>query len=158
MPHETGNSNSGKQVVDFNEVRAQKMEEKRRKTERIFFKSLLSVYSVVGSSNMLPIELIDISEDGLSFQIPHQTDKKWPADQREIPLRLYFSQDTYLEIHVTIQNSRPSIEANQRFVRFGCKIDTESGAYPAYQQFVRFLKLYSATSHKDKGDVSVFYL
>jgi hypothetical protein len=163
MPHQGtgGNSsnNTTKRVIDFNEVRAQKLEEKRRKTERVFFKSLLSVYSLVGDTKMLPIELIDVSEEGLSFQIPHDPENKWPKDaDEEIPLRLYFSQDTFLEIRAKIQNSRPSIESNARYTRFGCSIDQKTASYPAYQQFVRFMKSYAEQSKKDTGGVSVFYL
>jgi hypothetical protein len=163
MPQGTGNpsntDNGKKQVIDFNEVRAQRLEEKRRKTERIFFKSLLSVYSLVGDTKMLAIDIIDVSEDGLSFQIPYDPNHKWPKDMgEEIPLRLYFSQDTYLEVRAKIQNSRPSIEGNQRYTRFGCAIDKSLTNYPAYQGFVRFLKAYSEHARKDQGDVTVFYL
>jgi hypothetical protein len=154
-----GNGNATqKHVIDFTEVRAQKLEEKRRKTERIFFKHLLSVYSVVGDSNMCPIELIDVSEDGCSFQVPYDPTRPWPADSKDVPLRLYFSQDTYLEIRCRIQNSRPSIENNTRYVRYGCAIDTSTAAHAAYSQFVRFLRAYSENAHRDKGDVTVFYL
>jgi hypothetical protein len=164
-PQGPGNPNSNsnlvpvdKHVVDFNEARAQKLEEKRRKTERIFFKQLLGVYSVVGTHTMCPIELVDVSEDGCSFQIPFNPEKPWPKDLAEIPIRVYFSQDSYLEVIVQIQNARPSIENGTRYTRFGCTVDKTIAAYPAYQQFVRFLKLYSEHSHKDMGDVSVFYI
>lgn len=153
---ETGNHS---QVVDFAEVRERRLEEKRRKNERIFFKNLLSVYTVVGDSKILPIELIDVSEEGCSFQLPHDTKRVWPNDANaEIPLRLYFSQDTYLEVFVKIMNSRPCIENQARYIRYGCVIDPSTTAYPAYQQFVRFLKLYSEASHKDNGGVTVFYI
>jgi hypothetical protein len=84
MPQGTGKSGNGiggeRQVIDFNEMRAQKLEEKRRKTERIFFKHLLSVYTVVGNGKqMAPIEIIDISEEGLAFQVPFNPDKPWPT-------------------------------------------------------------------------------
>lgn len=151
-------SNTQQQVIDFNEVRAQKLEEKRRATERIFFKHLLSVYSVVGDASMCPIEFIDLSEDGCSFQIPYDPSRRWPTDTNDIPLRIYFSQDTFLEIRVKIQNSRPSIENNKRYTRFGCSVDKTTQAYTAYLEFVKFLKLYSEHSHKDTGDLSVFYL
>jgi hypothetical protein len=162
MTQGTGNSSSNgtqaERVVDFNEIREQRLEEKRRNTERIFFKNLLSVYSVTGHSKMQPIELIDVSEDGCSFQIPHDPDNAWPNKTTEIPIRLYFSQDTYLEVLARIQNSRPSIENNARFVRYGCTVDKSTKSYPAYQTFVRFLKLYAEHAHKDMGDVTVFYL
>ena len=163
MPQGTGKTSGNgttedQQVINFSEVRAQKLEEKRRSTERIFFKHLLSVYSVVAQGTMCPIELIDISEDGCSFQVPYDPEKPWPADSDRIPLRLYFSQDTFLEAHVKIQNSRPAIENHARYVRYGCSIDKDTSSYAAYQQFVRFLKLYSEHAHKDTGDVTVFYL
>ena len=159
MPQGTGKSGNERQVIDFNQMRAQKLEEKRRKTERIFFKHLLSVYTVMGDSKkMAPIEIIDISEEGVAFQVPFNPDKPWPTQANEIPLRLYFSQDTYLEVIAKVVNSRPSIENGARFTRFGCQIDMATASYPAYQQFVKFMKLYSEHSHKDMGDISVFYL
>src|SRR4051812_41708457 len=166
MPHRMGNSSSGgkdrtdsgSQVIDFSAVREQKLEEKRRSTERILFKHLLSVFSVVGDSSMCPIELIDVSEDGCSFQIPFNPSKPWPADMTEIPMRLYFSQDTFLEVHALIQNSRPSIENGTRYTRFGCSIDKTRSTYVAFQQFMRFLKSYSELAQKDAGDITVFYL
>jgi hypothetical protein len=163
MPQGTGRPGGGntteRQIIDFNEVRAQKLEEKRRKTERIFFKHLLSVYSVVGDGRkMAAIDIIDISEDGCSFQVPFNAERVWPNTADEIPLRLYFSQDTYLEIVAKIVNARPSIENGARYTRYGCQVDKTMSSYTAYQQFVKFMKLYSEHAHKDLGDVSVFYL
>ena len=161
MPQGTGNSGQGmesKRVIDFSEMRAKRLDEKRRKTKRIFFKQLLSVYSVMGQSQMKAIEIVDVSEDGISFQVPYDTAQDWPKDADEMPLRLYFSQDTYLEIHVKVQNCRPAIDRNASYMRFGCSIDQKLGSYSAYQQFVRFLETYAEHAHKDLGDVTVFYL
>lgn len=149
---------TGEPVVDFNEARATKMEEKRRKTERIFFKQMLGVYSVLANDKIKPIEIIDISEDGLSFQVPFDNKNPWPTDLTDINLRLYFSQDTYLPIVVKIQNSRAGIDQGARIVRYGCTVDKSLTSYTAFQQFVKFLKLYSEHAHKDMGEVSVFYL
>lgn len=154
----TDQQNNG-QVVDFAQAREQKLEEKRRKNERIFFKQLLAVYTVVNRGKIMPVELIDVSEDGCAFQIPFDTRNPWPTDAtQDIPLRLYFSQDTYLEVLAKIQNSRPSIDDRGRFTRFGCTVDKTTAAYAAYLQFVRFLKLYSEAAHKDVGNASVFYV
>ena len=160
MSQSNGSTITGttQQVVDFNEARVQKMEEKRRKTERIFFKHLLGVYCVSGNTQMRPIELIEVSEEGCSFQVPFDAKNPWPTDDGEIPLRLYFSQDTYIPISIKIQNARASIEDGARYMRYGCKVDQTFSSYPAYSQFVKFLKLYSEHAHKDKGDVSIFYL
>ena len=58
------------QVIDFSEARAQRMDEKRRKTERIFFKHLMGIYCVSESTELKQVEVMDVSEEGLSFQIP----------------------------------------------------------------------------------------
>jgi hypothetical protein len=163
MPQGTGNSGGNeqtgiRQVVDFTQAREARMEEKRRKAERIFFKNLLSVYCVVGNHQMRPIELIEVSEDGCSFQVPFDPKDPWPNRDDELPIRFYFSQDTYIPLNLKIENSRPSIENGTRYVRFGCSVDKSLSSYAAFEQFVRFLKLYSEHAHKDMGDVSVFYL
>ena len=146
-------------VVDFNQARQQKMDEKRRKTERIFFHQLLGVYCVTGNEQIRPIEIVEVSEDGCSFQVPFNPDKPWPeSDAKELPMRMYFSQDTYIPVVLKIENSRSCIENGSRYVRYGCSVDKALTSYPAYQQFVRFLKLYAEHAHKDKGDVTVFYL
>lgn len=147
------------QIIDLSQVREKRMVEKRRQTERIIFENLLRVYSIVGRSKMCPITLIDLSEDGCSFQIPSNPENPWPKDTSDLPLRFYFSNDTYLEIVVKIQNSIPFIDSSQtRSVRYGCSIDKNLKSYPAYQLFVQFLKLYGEHAHKDLGDTSIFYL
>jgi len=162
--HQVGNGDSenfeteDQQVIDFTEVREKKISEKRRKTERIFFKHLLSVYCVTGNTEMRPIELIEVSEDGCSFQVPFDPNNPWPTTTDELPLRFYFSQDTYVLVRLKIQNSRSCIDSGKRYVRYGCSIDKNISSYPVYQQFVKFLKLYSEQAHKDMGDISVFYL
>jgi len=162
MTQRPGGTSNGtvekEQVIDFSTAREKRLEEKRKNTERIFFRDLLSVYSVTGQSKMLPIELIDVSEEGCAFQTPYDPENPWPKDETGLPIRLYFSKDMYLEVIVKVQNSRHSIEKNKRYLRFGCEIDKGTQSYPAYQQFVRFLKLYSEHAHKDMGDITVFYL
>ncbi len=158
MGNSNGSSSEGEHVVNFQKVREQRLEEKRKNTERIFFKSLLSVYSVVGRSKILPIEIIEISEEGCSFQITESPKSTWPETTENLPIRLYFSQDTYLEVLVNIQNSKKFIENQVRYIRFGCKLDKTLKSYGAYQSFVRFLKCYAESAHKDMGDVSIFYI
>ncbi len=145
------------QVIDFKKVREKRIQEKQRNAERIFFKNLLSVYSIMENTKLIPIDLIEVSEEGCSFQIPYSLQNQWPKKMDEIPIRLYFSADTYFEINVKIQNSSPSIDGASRLVRFGCLIDKTRSSYPTYQHFVRFLKLYAEHSHRDNGNLTVLY-
>jgi hypothetical protein len=159
-----GNNNTGttdnevSQIIDFGEARAQRLDEKRRKTERIFFKNLLSVYCVSAGDKMRQMELIEISEEGCSFQIPFDSANPWPRNITQFPVRMYFSQDTYIQIDITIRNSSPYIDNGVRYTRYGCSVDTTTPTYAAFAQFVKFLKTYSELARKDAGDVSLFYL
>ena len=169
MTQRTGNSNGdargnmrktsseNERVVDFTEMREKRLVEKRRNNERVFFKNLLSVFTVTGNGKVHPIEVIEVSEEGLSFHVPANQNSSWLGKIPEIPIRLYFSRDTYLEVLVRIVNSRPAIEKGERYTRYGCSVDPETKSYPTYQLFVKFLKLYSENSHKDMGDVTAFY-
>lgn len=153
-----GNGSTGKRVVDFNEARAQKLEEKRRKNERILFKNMLGMYCVTEDDKIRAIDLIDVSETGLSFQIPFDPEKPWPRDAKDVGLRLYFTQDTYLPIRVQILNSRAVIDQGVRYVRYGCSLDSSLSSFAAFAQFVGFVKSYSEHAHRDLGDVTLFYL
>ena len=148
-------------LIDFSEAREQKMNEKRRKAERIFFQQLLNVFceSSADEKGLKPVDLVEVSEDGCSLQAPFEPNNSWPKDLTQpLNLRLYFSQDTYLPVHLKIENSRPCIDQGTRLIRYGCSIDKTTSAYLAYQQFVRFLKLYSEHAHKDQGHTTVFYI
>jgi hypothetical protein len=136
-------------VIDFNFVKQKRQQEKKRRTERVFFKNLLSVYALGEKSKLIPIDLIDVSEEGCSFQIAYDSQSQWPNKHVEIPVRFYFISDTYLEVFVKIQNSSPSIENSVRMIRFGCLVEKATTGYPAYQHFVSFLKMYAEHSRKD---------
>jgi len=146
-------------VVNFNEAREERLNEKRRKTERIFFKQLLGIYSVSSGENMKPIEFVDISEDGCSFQVAFNPTNQWSvAIDDDLLLRMYFSHESYLPVQVKIRNSRSVITDGVRYTRYGCNIDKSFSSYEAFKQFVKFLKVYSVEAHHDSNGVSVFYL
>lgn len=145
-------------VIDLAEIRTQRLEEKRRKTERIFMNQFLGVYCMTGSNSMHQIEIVDVSEGGLGFQVPFNADKPFPITDKNLPIRLYFNQESFLQVHVAIQNSRPAVQNGTRYTRYGCAIDPTTSTYPAYQAFVKFLKAYGEVSQKDNGDVNVFFV
>ncbi len=161
MPQRGSGSGKGgikHEVIDFNRVREEKMEEKRRSTERIFFTQLLGIYGVTGQEKMLSIELLDASFDGIAFKIPATAEEKIPKTLKILPIRLYFSQETYLPLEIKIQNSRPHIEDGIKYIRYGAVIDKTHGSYEAYEHFIKFMHAYSVHAHKDLGDVTLFYL
>jgi hypothetical protein len=146
------------QVINFKKAREAKIEEKRRQYERILFKHMLGVYCVAEGKGLNAIELVDVSEQGISFQLP--VDSKYVSDYesgKSFSFRFYFSQDTFIVITAQVQNRRDCIEDGQKYMRFGCVIDTTSQSYSAYRLFVQFLSKYAETSQEDKGDLKFFF-
>ncbi|MBC7386401.1 MAG: hypothetical protein H7301_09620 [Cryobacterium sp.] len=152
------NTNETSRVIDLNEVRTQRLEDKRRKTERVFMNQFLGVYCMTGNNSMHQIEVVDVSDEGLGFQVPVNSDKPSPITEKNFPIRLYFNQESFLQVHVSVQNTRPAVQAGTRYTRYGCAVDPSTSTFEAYQAFVKFLKAYGNVSQKDKGDVNVFFV
>lgn len=146
-------SNNG--VIDLKNFRNKKAEEKKRKTERIFFHQLMGTYSVMPAGKLLPIEIIDVSEEGLGIQVPFHSERAWPTETTNIPLRFYLSPESFMEVLVDIKNSKPTIEGGSRYVRYGCTVQKEQRSFAAWKQFVGFLKVYSEVSERDSGNIGV---
>ena len=142
-------------VVSLEQFRTKKNEEKKRKTERIFFHHLVGIYGVIQPGKMVPIEIIDVSEEGLALQVPFNSERAWPAESNNIPIRLYFSPDSFMEIAVDIKNSRPTIESGVRYVRYGCAVQQNHKSFDAWKQFVGFLRTYTDVSERDSGNIGV---
>jgi hypothetical protein len=145
-------------VISFTKVREAKIEEKRRKYERILFKHILGVYCVAEGKGLKAVELVDVSTGGISFQLPvNSKNLESLAAGRDVTFRFYFSQETFIPVQVKIQNERLCVENGQKYVRFGCTVDTTSQSYETYKLFVMFLGSYAETSHQDKGDLKFFF-
>ncbi|NDG83538.1 MAG: hypothetical protein EBX52_00695 [Proteobacteria bacterium] len=142
-------------IINLDQFRNRKQEEKKRKTERIFFHHLVGVYSVVNPGKMVQVDLTDVSEEGLGIQVPYDSDKIWPTQTHDIPIRLYFSEDSFMEILVDVKNTRPVIENGSRYIRYGCLVKGEQRSFEAWAKFVSFLKAFAEVSEKDSGNIGV---
>jgi hypothetical protein len=143
------------EIISLDKFRNRKQEEKKRKTERIFFDHLVSVYALVNPGKMVQIQLTDVSEDGLGIQVPYQTERVWPHQAENIAIRLYFSAENFMEVLVDIKNTRPTIDGGKRFIQYGCAVKSEQRASVAWTRFVSFLKAFSEVSERDTGNIGV---
>lgn len=146
MPRKSKNKNG--EVVDFTGIRQEKIEEKRRQYERILFKNTLGVYSVLEKKGLHGIELIDISEGGLSFQLPENDDIQF-SEGDSIILRLYFASETFLPVAVKVVRVTTSIEEGSPTRRYGCIMDKSLASYSAVYHFVHFIKKCAEHGHND---------
>src|SRR3989344_5588829 len=88
-------------IVDFKSVRSEKIEERRREYERVLFKNTLGVYTVIKQKGLHAIEVLDISEGGLSFQVSEKSDLLLQQGET-LDLRVYISGEYYLPVEVKI--------------------------------------------------------
>jgi len=151
--------NNEQSVINLDQFRTRMTAEKKRKTERIFFNNLVGVYGLVQPGKMIPVNLIDVSEGGLAIQLPYPTeatgDKVWPKDSVGLPIRLYFSADSFMEVLVDVKNSTPLVENGSKYMRYGCEVQTDQRAHHAWVNFVSFLRSYSDISERDNGNISM---
>ena len=143
------------EIINLDLFRNRKQEEKKRKTERIFFHNLVGVYGMVGPGKMVPVDLVDVSDEGLGIQVPYESAGAWPKDTSGVAIRLYFSTDNFMEISVDVKNTRPTIDGGYRYMRYGCSVRADHRSFEAWTKFVNFLKAFSEVSEKDNGNISV---
>ena len=143
------------EIISLDQFRNRKQEEKKRKTERIFFDHLVGVYAVVNPGKMVQVDLTDVSEEGLGIQVPYQSERIWPTQMNDIGLRLYFSAENFMEIQVDIKNTRPVIDGGSRYLRYGCAVKADQKSFSAWSKFISFLKAFSEVSERDSGNIGV---
>lgn len=149
-------------ILDFNQKKQQNVEEKRRTYERIMFKNLMGVYSVVEDQvAIFPIELVDISLEGCLIQIPWspvlKEENSWRLNQ-ELKLRLYFTKGSYLPALVKIKRVQEYVEKGQSFLRYGLEFDRSVPTFEALKIFIQFLYKYAELSSIDHGDVKALFI
>ncbi len=152
-------TNENGQVISFRQARDAKLEEKRRKYERVLFTNILGAYFVMeGSGQLSAVELIDISADGLSFQLPLDSKNlRGLKSGEEMSFRLYFTKDSYIAVDVHIVHERQCIENGGSYVRYGCSVIQGSSSYQAYKAFVEFMARFAEAARSDDGGLKLSY-
>lgn len=148
-------------VLDFVGKRQENIEKKRRNFERIMFQNFLGAYSVIDDGGTIyPISLIDISKEGCLFQVPWNVkkDQKF-AVGTEIPLRIYFTKNSYIPVPVTVKYGKEFIDdQGSTYMHYGCEFDVTTSSFDALQSFIEFLYKFAEHSVIDRGDTKVFFL
>jgi hypothetical protein len=148
--------NTEQTVINLTTVRQEKIEEKRRDYERVVFKSNFGVYTVMEQMGLHAVEIIDISEGGMQFQVPEKSEFQHNIGD-VFPIRFYFSADHFLSIDVKVVRSFTAIENGQAVHRYGCLIDKSMASYSAIYHFVQFITKCAEHGHKDDTHLKVYY-
>lgn len=145
-------------IINFEQIRAERLEQKRRATERVTLKEMLGIYCVLGNEEKLvQIDLIDLSEEGIAFKMVSNARTPTLVVGDALKLRLYFNQDMYLPLMVRIRNSTDLLEERIAYCRVGCSVDSEQASGETFRSFVHFVKLFSEAAYKDTGKIPTFY-
>lgn len=144
-------------IISLNKARAEKNEQKRREYERVLFKNIIGAYCVIEDKGLQAIELVDLSMNGLSFQVPHDNTKINFEVGSQFSFRLYFSQSTYLPLAIKIIHKRSTLENGSAYVRYGCEVDTNLASYKSYTHLVHFLATYAEHAKEDKSPTKLFF-
>lgn len=151
-----GKNFSGQTVVNLSSVRQEKIEEKRREYERVVFKSNFGIYTVTPEDHLYAIEILDISEGGMQFQVSEKSSLKLNQGDT-IPVRFYFSTDHFISIDVKVVRSFTAIEDGMAVHRYGALMDKSMASYSAIYHFVQFITKCAEHGHQDLGHLKVYY-
>jgi hypothetical protein len=150
-----------KKVVDFNKKRQENIEQKRRTFERVVFQEFLGVYTVVDDQGTsFPIKLLDVSKDGLQFQLPFSLKAKNQFKSgTEVTLKLFFTKGSYIPAVVTVRHASEYIDQQgDAWLRLGGEFDTSLPSFKALSHFIEFIYQYAEFSCLDKGEGKVYFL
>lgn len=144
-------------VLSFDSARKEQIEERRRNYERVLFKNVLGVYSVMEQQRGLhAIELLDISDKGMSFQLPLNSDMR-PEIGDVLNIRLYFASQSFLPVAIKIVRVMDSISEGVPVHQYGCEIDTSFKSYQAVHYLYQFIKACAEHGHVDTDHLKIFY-
>ncbi len=147
-------------LIDFAAKRKQNIEQKRRNFERIMFKDFLGCYTIIDNNDTgHPVDIVDISKDGLQFQVFERDSKRF-QEGMEIELRFYFTKQNYIPAVVQIRHSYDFDDSmsGKAHQRFGCTFDKSLPSFKAMESFLRFIYDFAEHSSTDKGDGKVYFL
>ena len=146
-------------VVELGEFRDKRIEERRRRVERILFRNILGVYSVIEDQGLAGIQLLDVSREGLSFQVPWRPGQDRPYTRGDhIAIRLYFGKETFLPCGIIVKNCQEVLEAGQTFLRYGGELDKGYTSFEALEAFIEFIYKYAKHGKPEDGKIKLLFV
>lgn len=148
-------------VIDFQQKRQDSIEKRKRSFERVLFKEFLGTYAEVDNNGTkYSVNLVDISRDGCSFQVPFTENcKDQFAKNEDVTIRVYFTKDDFLPLVLNIKHTSEYIdEKGDAYMRFGGILDKSLPSFQALEPFIEFIYKFAEFSCIDKGESKVYFL
>ena len=140
------------EVIEMESYRAKKAEESRRRFERLYISREVSAYLEFSGQRQVPIEVIELSEVGLSFVLaPAWIHSVELGPSSEVVIRLFLTPATSIEL--------PAYLIRQRLVdvgqECGCEFKVSASCYEVYAAWITFLRSYARYGSVWKADPGV---
>ena len=146
-------------ILNFNQKRQLNIERKRRNFERVFFQNFLGAYATIEQAGVIaPIDILDISKEGLLFKSPTGSRSTSLCVNDEVTIRLYFTKDNYIPVILKVVRTKNTKEAGELFTEYGCTFDKTIPTFNALSCFIDFIYSFAEHSSVDKGDSKVYFL
>ena len=146
-------------VLNFTKKRQENIEEKRRNFERVFFQNFLGAYATVEQSGVIkPVDILDISKDGMLFQSQSSARGPGLAVHDEVTLRLYFTKQSYIPVILKVVRTKNKLIHGDPYNEYGCTFDKSVPTFQAVSHFIDFVYSFAEHSSMDRGDTKVFFL
>ncbi len=143
-------------VLDMTKRREAILSDEKRKVRRTILTGFVGAFVVIptrvdGTGGLLKVDIYDISEDGISFDMSVPSGAFTVGD--EVAMRVYLSHDTYFPFVVKVQNYRPILD--ESVYRHGANFIKGTVNDEALFHFVKFIETVSASLEQDSGDIMV---
>lgn len=142
-------------IVDLNEFRKNKSEERRREYERVLFNRILGVYSFAEKTGLHHVEVVDISYSGIKFR-EEKPEAPLKVGQK-IALRFYFTPSSYLRLVVDVKRLKPFQEEDREGLEYGCELDKNTKSYDVLRQLIGFMYKYSEIACQDQNPPMIWF-
>lgn len=146
---------SKERVIDLNNYRREKNEEKRREYERVLFNRILGVYSFAEKTGLHHVEVMDISYSGIRFR-EEKPEHPLKSGQK-IALRFYFTPSSYLRLLVEVKRVIPFEEEGHNGLEYGCELDKLTKSYEVINELVSFMYKYAEVACQDQNPPMIWF-
>lgn len=150
MTEPTGYQKSN-HVFDFDSEKKKLLFQERRQVKRTILSEFMSAMVVLPEKGLLKVELYDISEEGVSFELEDRSGEFKVGEQ--ILMRVYLNQKTYFPIQVLVKHTTPDPKSG--VIRHGTEFEKGAQVDVALQHFIKFIESASDDLKKDNGDLMV---
>lgn len=141
----------GPAVIDMTEKRQALLKEDRRQVKRTILTEFIAVHAIVPGMGLMKVNLYDITENGLSFDIDEARGQFQVGEN--ISMRIYLNHQTYFPFDVKVRHV--THVKDEGIYRHGGEFEKGSINDVALYHFIKFIETVSAGLKNDRGDILV---